>query len=179
MKRFFFFIFFIGIISNVSAQITASTTSGCAPLVNVNFTSPAGLTNIDWDFGDMTSSNLPNPVHTFFTAGSFNVVCTGVLSGNAFIDSITINVFRKPFTSLTATPPLSGCVPLTVLFNDSSVGGGGTAIVSRQWAFGDGATNVGNNPSPTNIYSLAGSFTVSLKVTDANGCDTSISVPNY
>lgn len=179
LKRFFFFIFFIGIISNVSAQITASTTSGCAPLVNVNFTSPAGLTNIDWDFGDMTSSNLPNPVHTFFTAGSFNVVCTGVLSGNAFIDSITINVFRKPFTSLTATPPLSGCVPLTVLFNDSSVGGGGTAIVSRQWAFGDGATNVGNNPSPTNIYSLAGSFTVSLKVTDANGCDTSISVPNY
>ena len=116
MKRICFFILFWSI-SNASAQITASTTSGCAPLVNVNFTSPAGLTNIDWDFGDMTTSNLPNPVHTFFTSGSFNVVCTGLLSGNPFIDSIKINVFRKPFASLTATPPLSGCVPLTVHFN--------------------------------------------------------------
>jgi gliding motility-associated-like protein len=68
---------------------------------------------------------------------------------------------------------------LNVQFNDSSVGGGGSAIVSRQWAFGDGATNVGNNPSPSNLYALAGSFTVSLKVIDGNGCDTSIAIPNF
>ena len=169
---------FIGI--GASAQITASTTSGCAPLVNVSFTSPAGLSQINWDFGDMSSSNLANPVHTFFSAGSFNVVCTGILGGNPFIDSIQINVYGKPFISFTATTsPLSGCVPLTVAFKDSSIGGGGSAIIKREWAFGDGATNIGNNSAPSNIYSIAGSFNVTLKVTDAHGCDSSVTRPNY
>lgn len=162
-----------------TAQITASTTSGCAPLVNVNFTSPSGLSQINWDFGDFTTSNLPNPIHTFFTAGNYTVICTAISGGNSFIDSIKINVYGKPYSSFTATPPLSGCVPLNISFKDSSVGGGGSSIIKREWSFGDGATSSGNNSTPINIYSIGGSFNVTLKVTDAHGCDTSVTRLNY
>lgn len=176
---FFIFVSLILICGTSKAQLTASATSGCAPLVGVQFTSPASLINANWNFGDQTSSNLNNPTHTFITAGNYMVLCTGILAGNPFVDSILIRVFGKPFTSFTAQPPLSGCVPLNVIFRDSSIGGGGSAITARQWAFGDGGTNVGNNGNPSYLYSLAGSFTVSLKVTDANGCDTAIAINNF
>ncbi len=51
----------------------------------------------------------------------------------------------------------------TVRFTDLS--GGGTAPLSYEWDFGDGDGSDLQNPS--HIYSLSGTFTVSLKVTDS------------
>ena len=57
---------------------------------------------------------------------------------------------------------------LTVAFTDTSTDpqGNGT-IVSRSWNFGDGTTSTATNPSKT--YSSAGTYTVSLTVTDNGG----------
>ena len=55
---------------------------------------------------------------------------------------------------------------LTASFTDSSTDTGGT-ISSRAWTFGDGATSTATNPSHT--YAAAGSYSVSLKVTDNTG----------
>lgn len=157
------------------SQITASDSSGCAPLVNIAFTSPPGATGINWDFDDGASSNLASPVHTFNLPGTYTVVFTATISGNPVNYSLVIDVYGKPNVNFGATPPLSGCIPLGVSFSDSSTGGGGSAIVSRQWAFGDGGVNIGNNPNPFYTYTLTGSFNVSLKVTDALGCDSAMS----
>jgi len=55
---------------------------------------------------------------------------------------------------------------LTVNFTDSSTDSDGT-IASRSWNFGDGGTSTATNPSHT--YSAAGTYTVSLTVTDNGG----------
>ena len=165
--------------SQLHAQISASVTSGCAPLVGVTFNSPNGASNIDWQFGDGSSSNIQSPSHTFTLPGTFVVHYTAVISGNNVIDSLTISVYGKPSPSFRATTPNTGCVPLTVTFLDSSFGGGGTSIITREWAFGDGGVNIGNNANPTYTYNLLGAFDVSLKIIDANGCDSSFVRTSY
>jgi len=163
---------------NLFSQIVATPTTGCAPLVGVNFTGIAGATGILWNFGDATTSTLANPVHTFAAAGTYTVTYSATVSGSPVNQSLVIKVFGKPSPAFTATPPLSGCVPLPVVFTDNSTGGGGTAITTWQWAFGDGGVNLTNSPNQTYTYSVGGQFSVSIKVTDANGCDSTITIPN-
>lgn len=61
---------------------------------------------------------------------------------------------------------LAGETPLTVSFNDASLG----VISSWLWDFGDGATSTLQNP--THIYTETGTFTVSLTVTGDEGSTT-------
>ena len=70
-----------------------------------------------------------------------------------------------PTASFTASP-VSGTAPLQVGFTDTS----GGVPTSWLWDFGDGATSTAQNPSHT--YTSPGSYTVSLKATNAAGSDT-------
>lgn len=58
------------------------------------------------------------------------------------------------------------CVGDQLSFTDLSTQGT-TPIVQWTWDFGDG--NGSNNQNPTHVYSLAGTYTISLVVTDQNG----------
>jgi PKD repeat protein len=62
--------------------------------------------------------------------------------------------------------PTNGLAPLQVVFTDTSTG----SITNWAWNFGNGhgVTNT-SNANVTNIYAAAGSYTVSLIVTDAGG----------
>jgi len=62
--------------------------------------------------------------------------------------------------------PTSGMPPLTVAFNDTSLGN----PTSWNWDFGDSSTSASRNPSHT--YTHIGSYTVSLNATNAYGSDT-------
>ena len=154
----------------IDAQISANTTSGCAPLTGVLFSnSYTNPTNINWDFDDGASSNLPSPSHTFALAGTYNVVFTATVGGSPVTDNITINVYNNPVANFQLTGQDNGCAGLQVTFNDNSTGGSGSNIIDWQWAFGDGGVNnVSENPTYT--YNVAGIFDVALIVTDANGC---------
>jgi gliding motility-associated-like protein len=71
---------------------------------------------------------------------------------------------------------LQGCSPLQVRFTDLSSGGG--AIVYRNWSFGNGGFSIGNNPTPSRLYTTPGAYTVTLTVSD--GIDTATaSYVNY
>lgn len=72
-----------------------------------------------------------------------------------------------PTAAFTAAP--SG---LTAQFSDHSTESGSGRITSWAWKFGDGATSTAQNPSHT--YAGAGSYDVSLTVTDGNGRTSSI-----
>ncbi|PJA73819.1 hypothetical protein CO151_11920 [bacterium CG_4_9_14_3_um_filter_65_15] len=61
--------------------------------------------------------------------------------------------------------PTSGTFPLSVSFSDQSAG----VPTSWNWTFGDGATSTAQNPSHT--YTVAGTFSVSLTATNAQGSD--------
>jgi PKD repeat protein len=64
----------------------------------------------------------------------------------------------------------SSCTELACDFTDGSTDGDGT-IASRSWAFGDGTTSSQTNPS--HAYGTAGTYTVTLTVTDDDGATDS------
>ncbi len=66
----------------------------------------------------------------------------------------------------------SGCAALNCQFDASGSVDPDGSIVSRSWNFGDGTS--GNGKTPTHTYSSAGTYAVTLTVTDNNGAsDTS------
>lgn len=67
----------------------------------------------------------------------------------------------------------SGCGYLAVTFTDLSTGN----PVQWEWNFGDGNTSTFQNPST--FYSIPGTYTVTLTVTDGNGFKSTISMPSY
>lgn len=67
----------------------------------------------------------------------------------------------------------AACVGSPTSFLDASITAPGTTIVSWQWDFGDGGTSTLQNPVYT--YTTTGSFTVTLTVTNSNGCVETIS----
>jgi PKD repeat protein len=79
-----------------------------------------------------------------------------------------ISVFENPAAELTTSSPVNGCLPLVVSFEDLSFTN--NAIVSWQWDFGDGGGSSLQNPNYD--YTTAGNFSVSLIVSDINGCQS-------
>jgi PKD repeat protein len=73
------------------------------------------------------------------------------------------------------TPPVANfsqtCTGLSCTFADLSTPAGG--ITGWEWNFGDptSATNTANVQNPTHTFTAAGTFTVSLKVTDGSGAN--------
>ncbi|MEJ7610802.1 MAG: PKD domain-containing protein [Ferruginibacter sp.] len=94
---------------------------------------------------------------------------------DSIIKTQYITVFALPTVNFTATP-LTGCYPLPVQFTDNSIAGSGT-ITGWLWDFGDGNSSVLQNPS--HIYTAAGNYNVSLRVTNSNGCDKTLTRTNY
>ena len=71
-----------------------------------------------------------------------------------------------PTANFTANP-LVVCVGVPVNFTNTSIPNGTSAIVSNAWDFGDGALST--LLSPSHAFSTAGTFTITLVVTNANG----------
>lgn len=80
------------------------------------------------------------------------------------VDYITVTL-GAPVANFSTTP-ISGTVPLTVTLTDLSTG----QPTSWAWEFGDGATATVQHPSHT--YSAAGTYTVTLSVSNSFGSDT-------
>jgi PKD repeat protein len=76
----------------------------------------------------------------------------------------------------TNNPPVASftqsCTNLTCNFTDTSTDNDGS-IVAHSWTFGDGGTSNSQNPSHT--YAAAGTYTVSLTVTDDDAATNSTS----
>jgi PKD repeat protein len=71
----------------------------------------------------------------------------------------------NPLAEFSATP-LSGNAPLSVQFTDLSMEGE-YPITSRIWSFGDGGSS--NQQHPSHTFQSAGTYSVSLTVTDSQG----------
>ena len=120
-----------------------------------------------WDFGDGGSSALQNPSHTFPTAGSYSVILT-VTDNDDATDQVTktVTVTVAPENSAPTAAFTYSCTGLTCNFSDRSTDSDGI-IAARRWTFGNGSTGTGRNPSRT--YASAGTYTVTLRVTDDDG----------
>ncbi|MBD3257048.1 PKD domain-containing protein, partial [candidate division GN15 bacterium] len=84
-----------------------------------------------------------------------------------FDDISVVSNEAPPVADFTGNPT-SGTAPLTVNFTDASAG----TPTSWSWDFGDGGTSTVQNPS--HEYTAAGTYTVRLTATNANGSDDEV-----
>ena len=158
------------------ASFTGTPLTGSIPLgVQFTDTSTNTPTSWLWDFGDGNTSTAQNPLYTYTVAGTYSVSLTATNAGGSDTHTATNYVTASPtiapVSSFTGTP-LSGNVPFAVQFTDTSI----NSPTSWLWDFGDGNTSTVQNPLHT--YTVAGTYTVSLKVTNSAGNDTHVET-NY
>lgn len=160
---------------------TATPASGTVPLaVLFNGTVSGGVAPYSWtwNFSDRPTfpwdlSHLENPTHQFNATGTYPVTLTVTDAiGDSQIVTVPVTVTSSNASlavSAVATP-LTGPAPLAVDFKATATGG--TAMyTSWAWVFGDGGTSVVENPSHT--YATAGSYPVSVTVTDSRDATAS------
>jgi PKD repeat protein len=168
-------------LTTVAGPTTAfSSEAGCqgSPVQFTDLTNTNGGAPIiqwSWNFGDPGSgaaniSYLQNPVHIYSAAGTYTVVMYST-SASGCIDSTSQAI------TITAPPAVafmysSSCVGQPVTFEPDPSVMNTSEIVLYNWNFGDG-TNTSNQMSPTHTYAIYGTYTVTLTVTNINGCTAS------
>ncbi|MFN5292707.1 MAG: PKD domain-containing protein, partial [Flavobacteriia bacterium] len=83
---------------------------------------------------------------------------------------------QSPIANFTANP-LTVCVGQNVNFTNTSSANGGPALSSYPWDFGDG--NAATTTNATHAFSTAGTFTITLVATNANGVADAEIKPAY
>lgn len=162
-----------------TAAFSGTPLSGCSPLIVVfQDQSTGGPATWSWDFGNGNTSTIQNPTATYFTPGTYTVTLTvtNAAGSNTLTRSQYVTVYESPAADFTANNT-SGCFPLRVQFTDISSPGNGNTNTTWLWDFGNGTTSTLQNPFVT--YTTAGSFTVTLRVTNDKGCSRTITRPNY
>ncbi|MCX6685512.1 MAG: ice-binding family protein [Methanoregula sp.] len=89
------------------------------------------------------------------------------------VTSSTVPAVLAPVASFTGTPT-TGTAPLTVVFTDSSTG----SPTSWSWDFGEVDITNSTDQNPVHTYASAGTYTVALIATNADGSDTATK-PDY
>jgi len=167
------------------------------PIAMFNFTAPACsgsdvqfndmsvaqgsvITSWFWDFGDgnttlVTAPGNPNVLHTYATAGVYQVSLTVTnLAGCDASTSMSVVITVGPTAEFTFE---QGCLGTPVAFTDQTTTNGGSAIVQWMWNFDDpasGSSNISYLPNPVHIFNVAGTYTVTLTSTSASGCQHSV-----
>lgn len=174
---------FITVYTPPTPDVSPSQNIGCYPF-DVDFTDvsvigDSPIATWSWDFGDGGASTQQNPTHTYTTPGIFDVTLlltdvNGCDANLTFPDLIESNN-NRPTAAFTGNPTVSCLPPSDVDFTNTS--SGGTGNLSYYWDFGDG--NSSTFPQPSNTYNSAGTFDVSLTVTDELGCTDTQSEVDY
>ncbi|PNX48746.1 MAG: hypothetical protein BV457_03105 [Thermoplasmata archaeon M9B1D] len=121
-----------------------------------------------WNFGDGSSQILEeNPVHIYRTSGQYTATLT-IIDDSGSIDTDITTVQILPTTNQEPTAvmniPLNGYAGSVITFSSSgSIDPEGDDL-TYLWDFGDG--NTSKSANPTHIYSNAGTYLVTLKVSD-------------
>lgn len=155
----------------------SDSAAGCVPFPVQFIDQSSGTgTIVDWywDFGDSLSASVPNPNHVYMTGDEYSISLT-VTDNDGCIDSVVkedLVLATQPVAEFLVNPYVN-CPDYNSVFVSLSTGVG----LSYLWDFGDGTTSWLANT--THAYQDTGIYTVSLTVTDVNGCDTSLTKNNH
>lgn len=146
---------------------------------SATFTSTLSRNDVNrfiWYFGDGTfESTLENTVtHEYTEPGDYTVSLVTINRVNCR-DSITKQGYvsvKRAQANFGITVPVV-CSGSPVIFSDSSQVSAGSSIQSWQWNYGDGQTDTFTHPPFTHSYTAKGTYAVTLKITDNNGCSNS------
>ncbi len=121
--------------------------------------------------------NLPGnaPVVSPASTTTYTVTVTDA-NGCTTTGTETVTVNPTPVAALIGLP-LSGCAPLHVVFSDQSVVASPGVITTWLWDFGDGNSSALQNP--VHDYQIPGTYPVTITVTTADGCKSTLTLNNY
>ena len=165
----------------LSADFKSDITSGCSPIV-VNFQDLSGGDPKiwKWDFGNGATSSKQNPSTTYFAPGTYTVTLTvfnaDETDSSKTVKTAYITVYEQPQAEFVSDKQ-TGCSPYFIQFSDLSTTPLGTNITGWKWEFGDGGSSTEQNPRYN--YKNGGSYTVTLTITNDQGCTKLITKPNY
>lgn len=163
----------------LNANFSQDKTKGCLPLI-IQFTDQStgtGLTHM-WDFGNGNTSALKNPGAIYTQAGNYTVTLiitdkTG--AKDTFVNTLAVRAFTNPEVAFTATAT-KGCAGQEFSFIDTA-NQISAPLTKYLWNFGDGSQSTAKSPKHT--FLSDGSFSVSLIVTDSNGCKNFLNKAAY
>ncbi|MCP4696401.1 MAG: DUF1566 domain-containing protein [Gammaproteobacteria bacterium] len=156
--------------------ISAAPTGGPEPLevsFSAGFSGGLDPYTYIWDFGDGNTANTVDITHTYNTAGSYTAAFTVTdIMSDSLTDSVTIRVNASPIAAFSITPA-SGNAPLTVTLDASASADADGTITDYAWNSSDGQTASGLS-SASLTFNAAGTYTITLTVTDNDGITDSI-----
>jgi PKD repeat protein len=124
-----------------------------------------------WDFGDGGSGSGRTTTHAFNSAGTFSVTLTlvdGFGRSRSSAQTIIVGAGATPTARFNFSPTVQS-VNRDVFFNAAeSTASPGRRIVNYFWNYGDG-TSGNDGQSPRHAYGRAGTYVVTLTVTDDAG----------
>jgi PKD repeat protein len=135
-------------------------------------TDPDGMiATYDWEFGDGVSGTGATPSHTYASAATYNVVLTvtdddGIPSSDTA--TAVIGALSQPPVA-DAGGPYQGAVDAAVTFDGSASSDPDGSVDRYDWDFGDGTSEDDAGATPSHTYAEAGSYFVTLTVTDNSG----------
>ena len=132
--------------------------------------SDGSVASYAWTFGDGGTATGSQPAHAFSSNGTYTVELTTTDDDGATDNAtVTVEVVEPNDSPTTAVSANRTSIEAGEAVTFDATGSTDTdgSIASYEWAFGDGSTATGAQPSHT--FSSAGSYTVELTVTDDDG----------
>lgn len=126
----------------------------------------------NWNYGDgIGTSSMLNDNYTYADAGTYAASFTVTsLGGCSSTVPVSVVVNSSPQVDVVADTVL-GCSPFQVDFNYAGLAD------NYSWNFGNG--NTSSVATPNVIYSLPGTYSITLVASNSNGCSTLVNRPNY
>ncbi|MGK0458152.1 MAG: PKD repeat protein [Polaribacter sp.] len=148
------------------AEFTANATT-VAINESIQFTNNSqNATAYKWSFGDGTTSKQVSPKKSYSESGRFLVSLVSTGSGGSTISNAEITVTSASSFTVENEDALQAKV--LIQFTSTSLGADTFA-----WSFGDAATSTSTTENPTFSYETAGTYTITLITSNANGDNTS------
>jgi gliding motility-associated-like protein len=138
-----------------------------------------------WNFGDGTTSTMPDPFHVYANEGMFDAMLA-VMTNHGCVDTVfhQVEIYPLPRVAFSADTT-HGCQPFRAQFLDETTIPSPYNLSRWEWNFGDSSELV-SAQFPVHTYLTdtigpleEGVFTVTLTVASGNGCISSATYPNY
>jgi gliding motility-associated-like protein len=164
---------YIQVFEPPTASFNQEQTSTCIPAC-INFsstsTSVVDIVNYQWDMGDGSVYNGPNPQHCYTNPGVYSPILNIIDSHGCFsyvqnAGAVIVNA-NQSSAQLHTDDAINCAENFHVEFDNFSTGNFNTAT----WDFGDGITEETTASVIGHNYTAEGNYTVCLTTIDINGC---------
>ena len=131
------------------------------------------ITGYSWSFGDGTTSTAgPTTSHTYAAPGTYTVTLSVTDSSGLQSTAVSKQITVDELPTAAFTGPTSATAGTAVTVDGSGSSDPDGSITGYSWSFGDGTTSTAG-PTTSHTYAAPGTYTVTLKVTDSRGLQSS------